>query len=117
MRNHFLSIGAIVLFFPAIVFGVTDVFDAEGLVIMILGKLGYFFWLLALLVFFWGLVKFINNAADTDEHEKGKHLMIWGIISFLVLVSLWAIVSFILVDTLTITAFPINYVDKTGAPL
>lgn len=105
--------------FPNTLFaqGVTDIFDAADLVYVILERLGYFFWLLAILVLFWGLVKFINNAADTKEHEFGKHLIVWGLISFLVLVSLWAIVQFILVDTLGISAAPVCYVDKNGSEI
>lgn len=102
---------------PIVTFAVTDVFDAEDLVIQVLGKLGYFFWMLALAAFFWGLVKFINNAADTEAHAKGKHLMVWGIVSFLVLVTLWAIVSLLLGDTLGYTASPVNYVNKDGVTI
>jgi uncharacterized membrane protein YidH (DUF202 family) len=93
---------------------VDNIFDAGELIYNILEKLGYFFWILALLVLFWGLVKFINNAADTKEHEYGKHLIIWGLISFLVLVSLWAIVRLILVDTLGIDASLVCYVTSDG---
>lgn len=94
---------------------VNNVFDVESLMIDLLGKLGYLFWVAAIFFFFWGLVKFINNASDTAEHEQGKQFMVWGVISFFVLVSLWGIVSFILVDTLDINAAPLNYVDKNGA--
>jgi hypothetical protein len=113
--KYFFSILALSTLIPGIVFAaVNDVFDAEALVIDLLGRLGYLFWILALALFFWGLVKFINNAADTSEHESGKQLMVWGIISFLILFSLWGIVRFILVDTLNINAAPINYVNRSN---
>lgn len=100
---------------PFFAFAVTDLFDAEDLVIDILNKLGYFFWLLSLVAFFYGLVKFIANSTDPAEREKGKSIMLWGIIAFVVLFSVWAIVSFILVDTLQINAGNIDYVDKNGS--
>ena len=93
---------------------VNNIFDAGNLIYNILEKLGYLFWILALLVLFWGLVKFINNAADTKEHELGKYLIVWGLISFLVLVSLWAIVQFLLADTLGISATPVCYITSDG---
>lgn len=105
-----LSITPFVLFAQ-----VNNIFDAGVLIYNILEKLGYFFWILALLVLFWGLVKFIYNAADTKEHETGKHLIIWGLVSFLVLISLWAIVRFLLVDTLGFTPdTPVCYITSDG---
>ena len=48
---------------------------------------------LALLVFFWGVARFILNAADSAEHENGRRLMIWGIIALFVIVTLWGLVG------------------------
>src|SRR3989338_6712536 len=51
---------------------------------------------LALLVFFWGMAKFIFRAGgDTKAVEEGKTLMIWGLIALFVMVSVWGIISFI----------------------
>lgn len=50
---------------------------------------------LALLVFFWGLVKFIFHAGDEDKRAEGKKAMGWGIIALFVVVSIWGIVIFI----------------------
>ncbi len=49
---------------------------------------------LALLVFFWGLVKFIMSAGPGGKAD-GKQLMIWGTIALFVMVSIWGIVHFI----------------------
>ncbi len=49
---------------------------------------------LALLVFFWGLVKFIGKAGDSKNHEEGKNLMIWGIIALFIMVSFMGIIRF-----------------------
>lgn len=49
----------------------------------------------ALLVFFWGLVKFILAQGDTDASEQGKKLMIWGIVALFVMVAVWGLVGFI----------------------
>lgn len=50
---------------------------------------------LALLYFFWGLAKFILAAGDEGEREKGKSIMIWGIIALFILASVWGLVNFL----------------------
>lgn len=48
----------------------------------------------ALLVFFWGLVKFIRKAGNDDDHAEGRALMIWGIIALFVMLTVWGLVAF-----------------------
>jgi len=48
---------------------------------------------LALLFFLWGLAKFILVAGDEKEKERGKNIMIWGIVALFVMVSIWGLVS------------------------
>lgn len=50
---------------------------------------------IALLGFFWGLVKFIFAAGDEVDTEKGKSLMIWSVVALFVMVSVWGLVRFI----------------------
>lgn len=48
---------------------------------------------LAVLLFIWGLIKFIF-AADSDEaRQEGKKIMVWGVIALFVIVSVWGIVA------------------------
>jgi hypothetical protein len=49
----------------------------------------------ALLVFFWGLVKFITKAGDEGAVEEGRRLMLWGIVALFVMVSVWGLVQFL----------------------
>ncbi len=49
----------------------------------------------ALLVFFWGLIKYIRAANDPAEAGTGKSIMIAGVIALFVMVSVWGIVGFI----------------------
>lgn len=93
---------------------ISTIFDLEGMLLDILDRLNYLFWLVAVVVFFWGVVKFISNANDAAERQKGKTLMVWGIISFVVLVSIWGFVALILQDTFGIFAAPVRFVDKDG---
>ena len=70
---------------------------------------------LAVLAFFWGLIKFIFQAGD--EREKGKNIMIWGIIALFVIVSIWGIVAFLsnLFGIGTGGSAPVPGVDGLGA--
>jgi len=50
---------------------------------------------LAILVFFWGLVKYIANASDEAAKESGKTLMLWGMVAIFVMVAFWGILGFV----------------------
>ena len=55
---------------------------------------------LALLIFFWGLFKFIFRVDSGDEKAvgEGKNLMIWGLIALFIMVSVWGILRFVYTD-------------------
>jgi hypothetical protein len=48
---------------------------------------------LALLVFIWGLVKFIASSGDETAKAEGKSRMVWGIIALFVIVAVWGLVG------------------------
>lgn len=50
---------------------------------------------LALLIFLWGLAKYIFRSGDESRLEDAKRFMFWGIISLFVLFSIWGIVQFL----------------------
>ena len=50
---------------------------------------------IALLAFFWGLVKFIFAAGDEAAKDQGKRIMLWGLIALFVMVAVWGLVGFI----------------------
>ncbi len=48
----------------------------------------------AFIVFLWGAFQtFIFGATDEGVKEKGKSLMLWGLIGFFVMVSVWGLVN------------------------
>lgn len=51
---------------------------------------------IALLSFFWGLVKFIFRVGGGDENavKNGKQLMIWGLIALFVMIAFGGIIKF-----------------------
>ena len=48
---------------------------------------------LALLLFFWGIAKYIWSAG-TDKDE-GKKIMVWGVVALFVMSSIWGLTTFI----------------------
>lgn len=49
---------------------------------------------IALLVFFWGMAKYIAKAGSEEGRREGREVMIWGITALFVMVSLWGIIAF-----------------------
>jgi len=47
----------------------------------------------ALIVFFWGLIKYI--ATSGEGHEQGRKIMIAGIVALFIMVSIWGIIRVI----------------------
>lgn len=49
---------------------------------------------LAFIVFIWGVFNyFILGGGDEEKREKGRDLMIWGLIGFFIMVSVWGLVN------------------------
>jgi hypothetical protein len=49
---------------------------------------------IAFIVFLWGAFQaFILGAQDEGVKEKGRNLMLWGLIGFFVMVSVWGLVN------------------------
>ena len=57
---------------------------------------------LALVVFAWGVVKYLTAAGDAAKLKLARPFLWWGIIGLFVLASVWGLIKFI-ADELTIT--------------
>ena len=66
---------------------------------------------LAVLLFLWGLVKYMTNADDPEARASSRGLMIWGVVIIFVMISLWGLVNFIAsltgLDSTTVGAPPL----------
>lgn len=52
---------------------------------------------LAFLMFIWGIFRyFIQGGHDEEKRAEGRNLMIWGLIGFFVMVSVWGLVHVLL---------------------
>jgi fumarate reductase subunit D len=47
----------------------------------------------AVIFFFWGLMKFVQASEDSDARAEAKGLMIYGVISIFVMVSIWGFIA------------------------
>ncbi len=50
---------------------------------------------LAIIYFFWGLVKYIQSAGDPKAADAGKSIMIYGVIAIAVMVSIYGLVAWL----------------------
>lgn len=55
-----------------------------------------FIWAIAFIVFLWGVYTFfIAGGADEEKRTQGKQLVMWAVIGFVVMTSLWGLVNLI----------------------
>lgn len=50
---------------------------------------------LALIVFLWGIFNFLSSDEGGEGRTKGKASMVWGIVGFFIMVSVYGILAFI----------------------
>ena len=48
---------------------------------------------IAVLVFIWGLIKYVTAGGDGDKQTEARNTIIWGIIIIFVMVSVWGLVN------------------------
>ncbi|MDO8231642.1 MAG: hypothetical protein Q7T37_00340 [bacterium] len=83
----------------------TQVTDLKGVGNFIVSTINNIFvpviFAIAFIVFVWGAFEtFIIGANDDEVKTKGKNLMLWGLIGFFVMVSVWGLVN-ILIGTVS----------------
>ncbi len=49
--------------------------------------------LIATVVFLWGVIRFIMSAGDEKKRSEGKSMMTWGIIGLAVMAAAWGIAN------------------------
>ncbi len=114
-------IGA-VLAFPLLVSAqntVNSVQDAGSFVIGLINNVAVpVVFALAFIVFIWGVFQvFILGGTNEEAKEKGRALMLWGLIGFFVMVSVWGLVR-ILTGSVGLTNNVPSYptAPTTGGP-
>jgi len=87
-------------FMPALVFAQGGFAEASTFLKDIVGLINDtlvpFIFAIAFIVFIWGVFQyFIQGGADEGKRDEGKQHMLWGIIGFVLMVSVWGIVNLI----------------------
>ena len=72
-----------------------------SLVSQFLNSLVYIFITLAIVVFFWGLIRYLMGG--TEMKAEGMKIMLWGIVAIFVMVSIWGIIR-LLQSTFRVTS-------------
>lgn len=62
---------------------------------LIIRPLGTLLLAAAVVVFFWGVVKYMSSLGDEKKRADGKYMMAWGIVALFVMVSVWGLVAII----------------------
>ena len=74
-----------------------------------------FAFIIATIVFLWGVVQFIAGAADKDKRQIGKDHMLWGVVGFLIMFGVFGIIS-IITNTIGVTGLTLNQKQQTFTP-
>src|SRR3990167_6635323 len=114
ITGSFLAIASVAL--PALASAQT-IINTLGFISTILNGLIGLFITLAIVVFFWGLVKYLWSMSNEDAHE-GLKIMFWGIIAIFVMVSIWGLIALLQrsfrVDSGRVSPPALINFDKTG---
>ncbi len=81
----------------------------------IINPLIEFSFIIALVIFLYGVMQFIRGAEKSADRETGKQHMIWGIVGFLIMLGVYAIIS-ITTRTLGITGVTVNNKEQKFEP-
>ncbi|MFA6273180.1 MAG: hypothetical protein WC673_01665 [Candidatus Paceibacterota bacterium] len=94
---------AVVLLLPIMSYAATTDFKTlvSGITTGILAPLVPLIIGLAVIVFLWGVLKFITAAGDEKKRKEGKDFIIWGLVGITIMFSIWGLVK-ILTGTLNL---------------
>lgn len=104
MKTRIIVLATLALTTPFLVAAQTSVTNISGAGQFIIDTINHVLvpvlFALAFIVFIWGAFSsFILGANDEGAKEKGKNLMIYGLIGFVVMISVWGLV-FIITNSL-----------------
>src|SRR3989338_861809 len=67
-----------------------------GIVSTGLNTIIVFLFLVATVVFLWGVVKYISAGGDEEKTKEERQMIIWGVIFLAVMVAVWGFVNIVL---------------------
>lgn len=95
MKNIFIkysyAITAAALMAPALA-SAAGILDTINVVNRVLRAIVPMLITVALIVFIWGLIKYLLEVNSEEKRKQGVQLMLWGVIAIFVMSSVWGIV-------------------------
>ncbi|MEK7628265.1 MAG: hypothetical protein AAB421_02510 [Patescibacteria group bacterium] len=95
MKNFLIkssyTVSAALLAAPAFA-GAAGILDSIGVVNRILKAVVPMLITIALIVFIWGLIKYLLKIGDEKERQAGIQLMLYGVVAIFVMSSVWGLV-------------------------
>ena len=85
----------LVLFAPAVAFAASFKELTASIVTLVNTAIVPLVYVIAFLTFLVGMVRFFFIGGE-EQRQKGKQFMLWGVIGFVVMFSVWGIVSLLL---------------------
>ncbi len=87
-----IAVGVLLFAVPAVALAAPTTFAGlVDFIISLINPLAAILSAVAVLIFFWGIVKYIASGGDEHAHEEGRTLMMWGVVALFVLFSVWGL--------------------------
>jgi hypothetical protein len=98
-------------------FAYADSFDAllSKINLYVVNPAIEFAFIIATVVFLWGVFQFIAGAGDKDKRQEGKDHILWGIVGFVIMFGVFGIIN-ILANTIDVTGLTLNNQQQTFSP-
>ncbi len=74
-----------------------------------------FAFIVATVIFLWGVFQFIRGADNEIKRQEGKDHMLWGLVGFLIMFGVFGIIT-ILSNTIGVTGLTVNQKQQTFTP-
>jgi fumarate reductase subunit D len=102
MKKNFIKTLPFVSFFTPLAVYAQDLEEVMDTIKRMVDRLVPLFMVLAVAVFFWGIVKYITAAGDAEKEKVARGYILYGLLGIFVLVAFWGLIM-IVANTLGIT--------------
>lgn len=96
MKKIFLKLGALAVLATPAIAGAQSIGGVLGLLAQandLINRLIPFIIALTVLIFLWGIFKFVISGGDGEARKEAQGYIIWGVVALFVMVSVWGLVN------------------------
>lgn len=91
--KKFIPVGLI--FAPSLAFAVNDFASLKDTIITILNGVTLLLIAFAVVLFLFGVIKYMTSGADEEKRKEARNTIIYGVIGLFVMVSVWGLVGLV----------------------